>query len=307
MLKHHQVKQRLYVSVRLCILLMLSCGVVLFSCKKKKGDDPADNGGGDKKLNACGFNGWPTAQTVGLPAGTPLQTVTKDFYTTKDGQVIEGLDVRARIYVAHKNVTVRNCILSGTDYYPIYSTGAGNDGPLLVENCDITGGISCGNNATFRNNHFYAPADGFKDDGLVLGSDNILIENNLIHNLRGEPHAHMDGIQIMQGRNITIRNNWIELHDNPETGDDGGPNSAIFVKVDTGPISNVTVECNMLIMRDGYYPLRFAWVTGNIVVQHNRWRYGSINDWPVAWDYTDAPKVWEDNAFEDGKVIANPY
>jgi hypothetical protein len=303
MLKHPLVYQRPYVCVRLFILLMLSSAMFLLSCKKKK---PGNNEGGGNEKNACGFKGWPTPQTVGLPAGTPLQVVTKDMHTTKDGQVIEGLDMRARIYVVHKNVTIRNCILLGDYWYAVYSKDGGNDGPLLIENCDITGGIASSNNVTFRNNHFYAPAGGFKNDGLVLGSNNIVIENNLIHNLKGREKAHMDGIQIMTGNNITIRNNWIELADNPETGEDGGPNGAIFLKSDTGPTSNVTVECNMIIMRDGWYPLRIERVTGNIVVRHNRWRHGSFNDIPVAYDYSDAPKVWEDNAFEDGKAIPNP-
>jgi hypothetical protein len=161
------------------------------------------------------------------------------------------VDVRARIYVAHKNVTIRNCILLGDYYYAIHSRDGGNEGPLLIENCDITGGISPGNN-------------------------------------------------------ITIRNKWIELYDNPETGENGGTNGAIFLKSDTGPTSNVTVECNMIIMRDGWFPLRIERVTGNIVVRHNRWRHGSFNDIPVAYDYSDAPKEWSDNAFEDGVVIGDP-
>jgi hypothetical protein len=293
------IRTTAYALLRASMLSLLFI-LLLLSCKKKK------EGKEETEVNACGFNGWPTPTTVGLPAGTPLQIISKDMWTTQDGQVIEGLDVRARIYVAHKNVTIRNCILLGDYYYAVHSRDGGNEGPLLIENCDITGGISPGNNVTFRNNHFYAPEGGFKNDGLVLASSNVLIENNLIHNLRGRKDAHMDGIQCMTGSNITIRNNWIELYDNPETGENGGTNGAIFLKSDTGPTSHVTVECNMIIMPDGWFPLRIERVTGNIVVRHNRWRHGSFNDIPVAYDYSDAPKEWSDNAFEDGVVIGDP-
>lgn len=257
-------------------------------------------------LNKCGYPRWPTATTVGLPAGTKLTVVSKDFHTSKDGEVIEGLDLRARLYIVHKNVTIRNCLLRGDYWYAVYSKEGGENGPLLIERCDITGGIAVTSNSTFRSNHFYAPPDGFKNDGLVLGGRNIVIENNLIHNLRGGPKAHMDGIQIMDGENITIRNNWIELSDNPETGPEGGPTGAIFLKSDLGPLSNVTVECNMLIERDGYYPLRIERVKGTIIVRHNRWRHGSTKDMPVDYDHSDAPTAWENNAFEDGQVIPDP-
>jgi hypothetical protein len=291
---------RLFNMILVCIMF-LSLSLLFFSCKKKKDEN------GDAGTNACKFNGWPTASTVGLPAGTSLKVVTTDMRTTQDGQVIEGLDMRARFYVKHKNVTIRNCKLTGDIYYAVYVEAVAKDGPLLIENCDITSGIESGNNATFRNNHMYAPPGGFKNDGLILGGDNLLIENNLIHNLKGDAGAHIDGIQILNGNNITIRNNWVEVLDNPETGADGGPNAAILVGVYLEPTSNVTVECNMLIMKDGWYPLRIEDVTGKIIVRHNRWRHGALNDIPVDYNNPGASStVWEDNAFEDGIVIPDP-
>jgi hypothetical protein len=297
MVKITRMPARIFTIIR--VLLLLSW-LLLFACKKKKDAPPA-------QTNACGFNGWPTASTVGLPAGTSLQVVTTDMRTTQDGQVIEGLDMRARIYVRHKNVTIRNCILAGDIYYAVYVEDAGREGPVLIEHCDINSGINSGHNATFRNNHMFAAPGRFKNDGILIGANNVLIENNLIDKLKGDAGAHIDGIQILSGNNITIRNNWIEVADNPETGEDGGPNAAILVGVYLEPTSNVTVECNMLIMRDGWYPLRIVDVTGNIVVRHNRWRHGALNDIPAHIDNPDATSTtWEDNAFEDGIVIPKP-
>lgn len=282
------------------LLFILTLWLLLFSCKKKN-DAP------NTQVNACGFNGWPTANTVGLPKGTSLQVVTQEMHTTQDGQIIEGLDMRARIYVRHKNVTIRNCKLAGDIYYAVYVENAAWNGPLLIEKCDITSGLNCGHNTTIRDNHFYAPAGGFKNDGVLVGADNILIENNLIHNLRGDAGAHIDGIQVLNGTHITITNNWIEVSDNPETGDNGGPNAAIYLGVYQAPTTDVTVECNMLIMKDGWYPLRITDVTGEIIVRHNRWRHGSLNDIPVDFDNPGASMtIWDDNAFEDGVVIPDP-
>src|SRR5689334_18307189 len=102
MVKSTLMYTRLFNMIRVFIFFLF-VSLLLFSCKKKK-DEPVK-----VETNACKFNGWPTATTVGLPAGTPLHVVTKDLRTTQDGQVIEGLDMRARIYVRHKNVTIRNC------------------------------------------------------------------------------------------------------------------------------------------------------------------------------------------------------
>jgi hypothetical protein len=283
-------------------LTFLFVSLLLFSCKKKKEDEPVK-----VATNACNFNGWPTATTVGLPTGTPLRVVTTDLRTTQDGQVIEGLDMRARIYVRHKNVTIRNCMLKGDYYYAVYTQDAGDNGPLLIENCDITGGIATLNNVTFRNNHIYAPAGGFKNDGLIVGGNNILIENNLIHNLRGDAGSHMDGIQVLDGNNIIIRNNWVEVADNPETGEDGGPTAAIFIHSHEAPTINVTVECNMIIMKNDWYPLRLYDITGNVIVRHNRWAHGALKDIAVDFDSPAALSLlWEDNAFDDGIVIPDP-
>jgi hypothetical protein len=156
---------------------------------------------------------------------------------------------------------------------------------------------------TGRRDHLHARAGGSKDDGWIFAASHVLLEDDLIDGLVGDDGAHLDGIQVMAGGDIVIRNNWIEAVSPPIPGG-GGVNAAIFFGPDFGEISDVTVDCNMLIEEDGYYPLRLD-ARGAVVVRHNRWRRGFAGTSPV--NATDTVvTAWEDNAYEDGTPIPAP-
>ena len=245
---------------------------------------------------------WPTAATVGIPAGTPALTVMAEesYHTSADGQVFDHVELRGRLYVDHKNVIVRRSRLVGDEYYAIYSTDGATG--LTIEDSDIQGGVLLNDGFTGRRNHLHAPAGGTKDDGWIFGASHVLLEDNLIDGLVGGGGAHLDGIQVMAGQDIAVVNNWIEAKSPPISG--GGVNAAVFFKPDFGEISDVRVDCNMLIEEEGYYPLRID-ARGSVVVRHNRWRRGFVGTSPV--NLTDTTvATWEDNAYEDGEVIPAP-
>jgi hypothetical protein len=252
---------------------------------------------------------WPTAATVGIPADTPALTpmAEESYHTDHDGQVFDHVELLGRLYVDHKNVIVRRSRLVGDVYYAIYS--ADDATGLIVEDSDIQGGVLFSDGFIGRRNHLHARPGGDKDDGWIFAASHVLLEDNLIDGLVGGPGAHLDGIQAMAGQDITIRNNWIEAISPPIPDDDqgrpGGVNAAVFFKPDFGEISDVTVDCNMLIEEEGYYPLRID-ARGAVVVRHNRWRRGFVGTSPV--DIRDGTTVttWEDNAYEDGEVIPAP-
>jgi hypothetical protein len=246
---------------------------------------------------------WPTAETVGIPAGTPALTVmaAESYHTDHDGQVFDGVDLRGRLYVDHDGVIVRNSRLTGDVYYAIYSADDATE--LTVEDSDVRGGILFSDGFVGRRNHLHAPPGGFKDDGWIFAASHVLLEDNLIDGLVGDEGAHLDGIQAMAGTDIVIRNNWIEAISPPIAG--GGVNAAVFFKPDFGEISDVTVDCNMLIEEEGYYPLRID-ARGAVVVRHNRWRRGYTGTSPYTLSGDTSVTTWEDNAFEDGEVIPAP-
>jgi hypothetical protein len=249
---------------------------------------------------ACTPSSWPTASTTGIPSGTPVLTVIADSqHTTKDGQVFDAVELRGRLYVDHKDVVIKRSRLVGDEYYAVYTTIA--DAHLTIEDSDIVGGVLLTDHFIGRRNHLHAPSGGTRDDGWIFSASDVLLEDNLIDGLIGDPGAHLDGIQIMGGSRIVLRHNWIEAKSPPISG--GGVNAAIFFAPDKGDIADVTVECNMLIEKEGYYPLRID-SKAPIVVRKNRWQKGHLGA-PVLIT-GDAVTTWEDNAYDDGEVIAKP-
>lgn len=279
------------------------------TCPKDAGSDAAgdasDSGTTDSGTTTdagagCAPSAWPTAGNTGIPAGTPTLTVIKaDQHTTKDGQVFDAVELQGRLYVDHKNVIIRRSRLVGDQYYAVYTTI--DDSKLTIENSDIVGGVLLTNGFVGRRNHLHAATGATRDDGWIFSASDVLLEDNLIDGLVGDPGAHLDGIQIMGGSRIVLRHNWIEAKSPPISG--GGVNAAIFFAPDKGAIADVTVECNMLIEKDGYYPLRID-AKAPIVVRKNRWQKGHLGA-PVL-NSGDAVTTWEDNAYDDGTVIPKP-
>jgi hypothetical protein len=272
----------------------------LLGCAASSGKSAPDGPPAPPAPVTC--HAWPTASTVGIPAGTPSLTVMAEasYHTQSDGQVFDAVELQGRLYVDHDNVVIRRSRLVGDVYYAIYSTDGATG--LLIEDSDILGGVLLGDGFVGRRNHLHAPAGGFRDDGWIFSASRVLLEDNLIDGLVGDQGAHLDGVQVMGGQGITIRNNWIEAVSPPIDG--GGVNAAIFFKPDFSEIADVTVDCNMLIEEDGYYPLRID-ARGAVVIRHNRWRRGFLGTAPVNLTNTTVT-TWEDNTYEDGEVIPWP-
>ncbi len=270
--------------------------LVLLACHSGTGTDTSP-----PPPAGCTASDWPTAASTGIPAGTPALQVLSDesIHTTHDGQVFDAVDLEGRLYVDHRNVVIRRSRLVGDVYYAVYATEGGTG--LTIEDSDIQGGVLVPDGFTGRRNHLHAPAGGYKDDGWIFAASHVLLEDNLIDGLVGDTGAHLDGIQAMAGDDIVIRHNWIEAISPPIP--DGGVNAAVFFKPDFGAISNIVVDCNMLIEEDGYYPLRID-ARGMVAVRHNRWRRGHLGS-PVHTENTVVTD-WEDNAYEDGEVIPPP-
>ncbi|MGC4000560.1 MAG: right-handed parallel beta-helix repeat-containing protein [Anaeromyxobacter sp.] len=276
--------------LRLAALL----GLALSGCQ-------GSTGGSSLPPLACEAGSWPSAGTTGVPAGTPALTVLgSDLHTSVDGQVFDAVELRGRLYVDHAGVTIRRSRLIGDEYYAVYATAGGHG--LTIEDSEILGGVRIPDGFTGRRNHLHAPAGGTRDDGWFVSASHVLLEDNLIDGLVGGDGAHLDGIQVAGGQDITVRHNRVEAVSPPISG--GGVNAAIFFAADLGAISDVTVDCNLLIEQDGYYPLRIYDARGAVVVRRNRWVRGFLGA-PVHVEDTGLA-AWEDNAYEDGEAIPAP-
>ena len=192
--------------------------------------------------------GKPSASTTGVPTGTSLTAHYGNITVTKDGTVLDRMDIHGFVNVKAKNVRITNSIVRGGKANGT-ATGLITDygyAGLVIENVDVKAeypsvyfdGIK-GNNFIARRVHVQGNVDSVKIHG-----DNVTVENSLLENTtkyasdpaQGGSATHNDNIQILYGRNLNIRGNTIR----------GATNFAILGAASRGNTPNLVVTGNWL-------------------------------------------------------------
>lgn len=266
---------------------------------------------------------YPSAYTTGVPAGTTLSTYNGNLTTSYNGQVIENLNVKGYIEVQHTDVIIRFCRVEN------YIRSNGNS--PIIEDCTVAppdsqwfdvNGQPTGNGIaldfgigyshfTARRVNIYGFGDAFKAAGSATIEDCYI--HDLFAYLKGDGVStnHCDGIQLVTGSNVVIRGNYIDPRDWYYTGEHtNNGTSCVIIKADDGPISNVTVENNLLQGAGSYtvyaHPVGANTLT-NIVVQNNRFMR---NIWSMGSQYgvfqysqsAQAQITWSGNVWDDTGV-----
>ena len=248
----------------------------------------SQSGGGfvPNLINNPHLGGYPDATNTGVPSGTTL-TNSGTITVNTDGAIVQNLNISGMINVNANSVTIRNCRITSSDYYPISYDGAAHSG-LLVEDSeiiglssDVTAGMSF-SNYTARRVFVTGTADGFKADS------DVLIEDCYVTQLAIGPDTHNDGVQTTGGSNVTLRHNTFKLGDQNgissvvQFGNEWGTNSGWVIEnclIDGGGWSinasndpadnpNTTIINNRFTRRAGYGPGGVGGATwyGNIYV-----------------------------------------
>ncbi|WP_249141328.1 Ig-like domain-containing protein [Bradyrhizobium liaoningense] len=186
---------------------------------------------------ATATTAWADATNTGVQAGVGLTTHNGNLVINTPGAVISGLDIRGSVVINAPNVTLVNCKVASSSFY-VVNVASGVTG-VTIKNCDIdgmgSGGQGIAGAGTFVNNNIHGTADG-----IGVGGDNTVIENNYIHDMRGTSGSHFDAIQADGGfSNLTISHNTI-INEQIQT-------SAIMLDNYWGSISNVKIDNNLLI------------------------------------------------------------
>lgn len=187
--------------------------------------------------------GPPDASTTGVPPGITLRPYRGPLTITTEGTVLDGYAIEGCLDIKADGVTIRNSRIrcaSGTTSdrrEQVVRTHRGYGGTVL-EHVELDGGGTpwtmgvMGSGTTVRHSNLHGLGDGIK------GGSQSLYEHNYIHSLAEGEGQHNDGIQISQGRDIVIRGNRI-VRPPVQT-------SAILLKADLGPVSDVVIEYNWL-------------------------------------------------------------
>ncbi len=250
--------------------------------------------------------GFPGASTTGVPSGVSLKQ-SKSITVTKDGTVIDGLEVHGEINVEADDVTIRNTRLAAApgDWGIIQRNGHSG---LTVEDSEIFGDgkertqfaiLNQGADLTVRRVDIHTISNG-------ILTEQGLVEDSYLHDPKYFSGDHTDMIMCTSGppsgAKLVIRNNTV-INTLEQTG-------AIALFQDFGVVRNVTVEGNFLA--GGGYSLYGGAgskgtssnikVVGN-VFSRDVWAKGGYNG-PVAyWDKNGPGNEWKDNVWEDGKIV----
>lgn len=217
--------------------------------------------------------GKPGANNTGVPAGVKLKKHTGDLTITKAGTVIDGLDIHGYVVVKAKNVTIRNSIIRGGNaarpYALVRSDTAGAS--LTIEDSELVAAHPSpyvdglrGFNFTARRLNIHGVIDG-----VHIYGDNVVLEKSWIHNnlhYKNDPNhsdgSHDDGVQIVKGKNVTIRGNHIGAV----------YNAGIMVGQDSGTVSKLTIsnnwldggKCTVNLSKKSYAPLKTVTISNNV-------------------------------------------
>ena len=162
------------------------------------------------------------ADNTGVPAGTVLRRYDGNLTITTPGAVYDSLDIHGFVVVKAPNVKItRSIVRGGVGTYSrglITNTTSTATG-LVVEDSDIfpaypsvwLDGVK-GANFTLRRVDVRGTVDNVKVHG-----PNVVIEDSYLHDSKyyaSDPHqgggeTHNDGVQVLGGHNLRIRNNTI--------------------------------------------------------------------------------------------------
>lgn len=282
--------------------------VVGASSPEPSGSDTDWPSAANRPTFSAGTLSWSGPLGGGVDDGSPvaqtqaLTTRATELTTTSNGQIIEGLDMSARVNVRHNDVIIRQCRFTNPDFYSVY-VDQGSPTGVIVEDCLFEGPDLAQRTA------ISPEAAG---TGMIVRRCNILgYENGVflasgmsvldcwIHDLANDVTAHTDGIQGTGNvTNVLIEGNAIYSRDT----------SCVIVQNEAGGFSNVTINGNLLdLTADGAAPVicradKSVGAVTDIVVTNNISRRGANSGYE---DFTavDGAELTYSGNFDDLKAV----
>jgi hypothetical protein len=251
--------------------------------------------------------GRPGPSNTGVPAGTALTRHDGDLVVTRDGTVVDSLDVYGFINVRASNVTIRRTRVHGRDPGTTGSSliaAYGDHRNLVIEDSTLHGDVRSlyldglkGRNFTARRLDISGVVDTIQTFG-----DNVTIVDSWLHDnnhftedpTHADNQSHDDNIQVQGGTNVLIQNNTM----------DGAHNAAIMVTQDYSLTSNLRVignsiaggSCSMNVAESNKGGI------SSILVRDNVFGSSRLSRCAVIAPTTSTPTM-QNNTYTDGGVV----
>jgi hypothetical protein len=256
-------------------------------------------------------DGYPDADSSGVPSGVQLSDYTGSCDFRTDNQVVEAKRVNCGgILVYAKNVTFRNSVISSA----IMTNADGAS--VRVEDSDVDAGETSwgavgGSNLTVIGSELTGGQHS------VLCGGNCLVQDSYLHGQYNDPNAsfHNNAFISNGGAGMVIRHNtvWCSATLNAN---DGGCTADVSLFGDFDRIADVTVDANYFHATAGGYCGTFGYnpakpfgsdPTG-VVVSNNVFERGTTGQCgeygPVtSFLTTGAGNLWSNNTWVDGGAV----
>jgi hypothetical protein len=247
--------------------------------------------------------GKPGPGNTGVPAGTKLTVHNGDLTVSKDGTVIDALDIRGFLKIEASNVTVKRTIIRGGvangPGFAALVAAYGDHKNFVIEDSTLVATNPSGYMDGLKGRNFTATRldiSNVVDTALVFG-DNVTVQNSWFHGNRQytpwpsapDNKTHNDSLQIQGGTNIVVRGNTFEQ----------SQNTAMMITQDYSRTSNVQIignwlsggQCTINLSEKGKGPIT------NFRLSHNRFGTQGIKGCAVIAPDTSRPSldgdVWD--------------
>jgi hypothetical protein len=211
--------------------------------------DPTDDpGNGD----------FPTMGSTGPTISVSDMKVSGSVESSKNGQVIEAVNVTSRIKITHDDVTVRNSRINHTatksgQYALFIATKDDGSCPenVVIENIEIVGDTSVLIDKaksvygrcpfTLRDSRIYDVGNGVQLTSGARVEGNFILNNHFVP----DSGSHRAGVALNGGTNNVIVGNTIACEG---TGCSGG----LVMYGDFGPVQNILIQGNLINTTGSY-------------------------------------------------------
>ena len=189
----------------LALALVSALAAAACSGDAQEADRPAPAGESERATS------WPNEENTGA---TGPYRVIQGRTLTRDGAVLENVQIEGTLTIRANNVTLRNVLVRANSYYGILIYGTGTvieDSTVTGTNPDTMAGIAAIEGGTFTASRIEVVG---VEDGVRLADDCVL-RDSLIHGLAGDPTSHFDGATADGGfrRWRIIHNTILNPHD----------------------------------------------------------------------------------------------
>lgn len=194
--------------------------------------------------------GKPGAANTGVPDGTKLTVHDGDINVTKDGTVLDSMDIRGFVRINADNVTIKNSIVRGgygSSKNLSLVAAYWNHSNLVIQDSTLAAqhpsywidGIKA-SSFTLRRVDIYDVVDSVQ----VINSGHATITASWLHDnrhfdpdpLQADGFSHDDNIQVQGGSSSVIMGNTLE----------GAYNSGVMVTQNASAISGLQISNNWL-------------------------------------------------------------